>query len=128
MYPLILLIASVLGLTGVGLGAFAAHGLRSELTASALAVFQTGVQYQLLHALVLVAIGLAAISQRNAWLSAASCFIVLGVVLFSGSLYLLVLTPLKLGLVTPLGGLLLMLGWLCLGVSSVRLMGKKTVG
>ncbi|AKX59644.1 DUF423 domain-containing protein [Thiopseudomonas alkaliphila] len=128
MYPLILLIASVLGLTGVGLGAFAAHGLRSELTASALAVFQTGVQYQLLHALVLVAIGLAAISQRNAWLSAAASFIVLGVVLFSGSLYLLVLTPLKLGLVTPLGGLLLMLGWLCLGVSSVRLMGKKTVG
>lgn len=128
MYPLILLIASVLGLTGVGLGAFVAHGLRSELTASALAVFQTGVQYQLLHALVLVAIGLAAISQRNAWLSAAACFIVLGVVLFSGSLYLLVLTPLKLGLVTPLGGLLLMLGWLCLGVSSVRLMGKKTVG
>lgn len=128
MYPLILLIASVLGLTGVGLGAFAAHGLRSELTASALAVFQTGVQYQLLHALVLVAIGLAATSQRNAWLSAAACFIVLGVVLFSGSLYLLVLTPLKLGLVTPLGGLLLMLGWLCLGVSSVRLMGKKTVG
>lgn len=128
MYPLILLIASVLGLTGVGLGAFAAHGLRSELAASALAVFQTGVQYQLLHALVLVAIGLAAISQRNAWLSAAACFIVLGVVLFSGSLYLLVLTPLKLGLVTPLGGLLLMLGWLCLGVSSVRLMGKKTVG
>lgn len=128
MYPLILLIASVLGLTGVGLGAFAAHGLRSELTASALAVFQTGVQYQLLHALVLVAIGLAAISQRNAWLSTAACFIVLGVVLFSGSLYLLVLTPLKLGLVTPLGGLLLMLGWLCLGVSSVRLMGKKTVG
>lgn len=128
MYPLILLIASVLGLTGVGLGAFAAHGLRSELTASALAVFQTGVQYQLLHALVLVAIGLAAISQRNAWLSAAASFIVLGVVLFSGSLYLLVLTPLKLGLVTPLGGLLLMLGWLCLGVSSVRLMGKKTAG
>ena len=128
MYPLIVLIASVLGLTGVGLGAFAAHGLRSELTASALAVFQTGVQYQLLHALVLVAIGLAAISQRNAWLSAAASFIVLGVVLFSGSLYLLVLTPLKLGLVTPLGGLLLMLGWLCLGVSSVRLMGKKTVG
>lgn len=128
MYPLILLIASVLGLTGVGLGAFAAHGLRSELTASALAVFQTGVQYQLLHALVLVAIGLAAISQRNAWLSAAASFIVLGVVLFSGSLYLLVLTPLKLGLVTPLGGLLLMLGWLCLGVSSVRLMGKKNVG
>lgn len=128
MYPLILLIASVLGLTGVGLGAFAAHGLRSELTASALAVFQTGVQYQLLHALVLVAIGLAAISQRNAWLSAAASFIVLGVVLFSGSLYLLVLTPLKLGLITPLGGLLLMLGWLCLGVSSVRLMGKKTVG
>ncbi|MDM1708047.1 DUF423 domain-containing protein [Thiopseudomonas alkaliphila] len=128
MYPLIVLIASVLGLTGVGLGAFAAHGLRSELTASALAVFQTGVQYQLLHALVLVAIGLAATSQRNAWLSAAASFIVLGVVLFSGSLYLLVLTPLKLGLVTPLGGLLLMLGWLCLGVSSVRLMGKKTVG
>ena len=128
MYPLIVLIASVLGLTGVGLGAFAAHGLRSELTASALAVFQTGVQYQLLHALVLVAIGLAATSQRNAWLSAAASFIVLGVVLFSGSLYLLVLTPLKLGLVTPLGGLLLMLGWLCLGVSSVRLMGKKTAG
>lgn len=128
MYPLILLIASVLGLTGVGLGAFVAHGLRSELTASALAVFQTGVQYQLLHALVLVAIGLAATSQRNAWLSAAASFIVLGVVLFSGSLYLLVLTPLKLGLVTPLGGLLLMLGWLCLGVSSVRLMGKKTAG
>ena len=125
MYRIIIGLASVLGATGIGLGAFAAHGLRQQLTDSALAVFQTGVLYHLLHAVVLLGIGLACYLFNNAWLKAAAILMLLGVSMFSGSLYLLVLTPLKLGIITPIGGVLLILGWLCLAISSFSLNAKK---
>ena len=118
--------ASFFGVTGVGLGAFAAHGLRQQLSASMLSVFQTGVLYQLLHTVALVGLAVACTVYQSVWLRAASGFMMAGILLFSGSLYLLVLTPLNLGLVTPLGGLLFMLGWLSVGVGGYSLTMNKT--
>ena len=121
MARVFIVLAAFLGFTGVALGAFAAHGLKAQLSAAYLAVFQTGVQYQNLHALALFAVGLLALQVRSAWLTAAGALFVAGVVLFSGSLYLLTLTSIgKLGMVTPLGGVLLLGGWLCVGVGAVR--------
>ncbi|GAB3263205.1 DUF423 domain-containing protein [Chitinimonas naiadis] len=109
-----LILAALGGFTGVALGAFAAHGLKATLTPAYLEVFQTGVHYQMLHSLALL--GLAALASHLGTLGrwAGRCFTV-GTLLFSGSLYLLVLTGTpKLGMVTPLGGLLLLAGWACL--------------
>jgi uncharacterized membrane protein YgdD (TMEM256/DUF423 family) len=102
---------AVLGGLGVALGAFGAHGLRTSLSAEALGWWQTGVQYQMWHALALVALGLAgrAGTRRPAWLLGA------GAAIFSGSLYLMALTGARwLGAVTPAGGLLMIGGWLLL--------------
>src|SRR5690606_23612501 len=110
-----LLLAAFFGLTGVALGAFAAHGLKSRLGADYLAVFQTGVQYQLIHALALFGVALFALQAPSRLLTAAGVFFALGVLLFSGSLYLLTLTGVsKLGIITPIGGTAFLAGWICL--------------
>lgn len=117
-----LLLAALFGFTGVGLGAFAAHGLKNRLSAEYLAIFQTGVTYQLVHALALLAVALLTIhvpGRLTAWAGALFC---LGIVLFSGSLYVLTLTGIsKLGIVTPFGGLAFLAGWFCLGLAAWRL-------
>lgn len=110
--------ASLLGFTGVALGAFGAHALRDMLTANGtLPVWQTAVLYQLVHATALLGLaGWSAGWPKARW--AARCWIA-GVVLFSGSLYGLALGgPKILGPVTPLGGLALLTGWLLLGWSA----------
>ncbi|HEY0011292.1 MAG TPA: DUF423 domain-containing protein [Allosphingosinicella sp.] len=101
---------------GVALGAFGAHGLGETLGPAALGWWQTAVQYQMWHALALVAVGFAPLRARAAaWLFGA------GILLFSGSLYLMALTGLRaLGMVTPVGGLLLILGWAALGLAAIR--------
>ena len=99
----------------VGLGAFGAHGLRGVLTAEMLAVFETGVRYQMYHALALVALGLAGSARLGRLATVAGGLFVAGSVCFSGSLYLLTLAGTKgIGLVTPLGGVMLIAGWLVL--------------
>lgn len=106
--------AAIFGATGIAAGAFGAHGLKAILAASDLLVWQTAVQYQLYHSLALLVIGLGS----NSWsgIKASVYCWVLGMMIFSGSLYALALgAPPGLGLVTPLGGLLLIAGWLCLG-------------
>lgn len=113
-------IASVLGGLAVLLGAFAAHGLKNTLSADALAVLQTGVQYQFIHALALLLVAVLAQSHPSRALLFAVIFFTTGIVLFSGSLYVLVLTAFKPGLMTPLGGGLLVLGWLSLACSAWR--------
>lgn len=117
-----LLLAALFGFTGVGLGAFAAHGLKNRLSAEYLAIFQTGVTYQLVHALALLAVALLTVhvpGRLTTWAGALFC---LGIVLFSGSLYLLTLTGVsKLGIVTPFGGLAFLAGWFCLGLAAWRL-------
>ena len=112
MFRVLLLLAALFGFTGVGLGAFAAHGLKGQLSAEYLAVFQTGVHYQMLHALALL--GLAALWQRlgGRLLTAAGVCFCVGILLFSGSLYALTLTGISaLGMITPMGGLMFLVGW-----------------
>lgn len=109
------------GATGVALGAFGAHGLRSQLSAAGLETWQTAVSYHLIHALALLAVGvwlrLGALAggASPAALAVAGWSFVIGVLLFSGSLYGLALGgPGLLGPVTPVGGLAFIVGWLAL--------------
>jgi uncharacterized membrane protein YgdD (TMEM256/DUF423 family) len=114
-------LGAVASFVGVALGAFGAHALRARLSADHLAAFETGVRYQLLHALALVLVGLL-IARRPARITTAAgwCF-TLGIVLFSGSLYILTLTgTAAVGVVTPLGGLFFLAGWACLALSGGR--------
>lgn len=107
-------IAALLGGTGVVLGAFGAHALRARLDPAQLASWSTAVQYQLLHAAVLLAIALSADAGSRSFGPTPWLF-GLGILLFSGSIYALVLTPWRwFGPVTPLGGLLLIAGWISL--------------
>lgn len=109
---LTLLIAAFAGFTGVGLGAFGAHGLRSVLSADMMNVWQTAVQYHLVHAAVLLALafGLSATSEK--WLGRSAIMITLGLLLFSGSLYAMALTGIRpLGIITPFGGVSWLIGW-----------------
>lgn len=117
----LVLLAAFFGFTGVALGAFAAHGLKTKLTPEYLAIFQTGTHYQMLHALGLLAVALLAAHLPGRFLSAAGWLFTLGIVLFSGSLYLLTLTGIsKLGIVTPFGGVAFLGGWLCLALAAWR--------
>lgn len=112
------------GFVAVALGAFGAHGLKGKISDSLLAAFQTGIQYHMFHTLAILAL-LALLHQitqvpKALWL-ANYCWL-LGMFLFSGSLYGLALGgPSWLGPVTPFGGLLLMAGWLCLAVGAWQL-------
>ena len=104
------------------LGAFGAHALKSKLAAEALGVYQTAVQYHFWHALGLLAVGLAALQLAGRpWLVAAACLLAGGIVLFSGSLYLLALSGQRwFGVVTPFGGAAFILGWIAFGVGVLR--------
>jgi uncharacterized membrane protein YgdD (TMEM256/DUF423 family) len=102
-------------LVGVALGAFGAHGLRGRVTPEMLNVFEVGVRYQLYHALALLAVGAIAGRLPGGAFAIAGWLFVAGTVVFSGSLYVLVLSGQRwLGAVTPLGGLALLAGWLVL--------------
>jgi uncharacterized membrane protein YgdD (TMEM256/DUF423 family) len=114
-------------LIAVAAGAFGAHSLKERLSADMLDVFQTGVTYQMYHALGLVAVGilLARFSTGgSSWLNAGGWLFVVGTVLFSGSLYFLSLAggfPIPaLGLITPLGGLAFLAGWLVVAIGVWR--------
>lgn len=106
--------AALAGL-GVGLGAFGAHGLKNRLGPELLAVFETGVRYQLTHAMALLAVGLIAARWPSKPVSVAGFCFALGIFWFSGSLYALALTGIrKFGALTPIGGLLFLIGWAAL--------------
>ncbi len=104
------------------LGAFGAHALKARLPAELLAVWNTGVQYHLWHALGMILVGLAAaVVPDGPLLRAAGLLLLAGIVLFSGSLYALALgAPKWLGAVAPLGGAALVLGWLALVAAALR--------
>ncbi|HVO09094.1 MAG TPA: DUF423 domain-containing protein [Burkholderiaceae bacterium] len=105
----------VLGFLGVALGAFGAHALKARLAPELLAVFDTGVRYQLIHALALLAVAWAHTRWPGRALTAAGWLFVAGTLLFSGSLYVLSLTGVRAwGAVTPFGGVAFLAGWLCL--------------
>jgi uncharacterized membrane protein YgdD (TMEM256/DUF423 family) len=109
-------LAAIYGFLGVALGAFGAHGLRERLAPGMLEVYKTGVLYHLLHAVALLAVALGA--ERLARPRAVATLFALGVAIFSGSLYALALTGVgTLGAITPIGGLLLMAGWVTLAIN-----------
>jgi uncharacterized membrane protein YgdD (TMEM256/DUF423 family) len=117
-----LAIAAVNGALAVGFGAFGAHGLSNRIDAHALSIFETGARYHMYHAL---AIGLSALAGRaggQPFANFAAASFLAGIVLFSGSLYLLALSGTKaLGMVTPFGGLAFLVGWLLLAYSAMRM-------
>ena len=109
---LAVLIGAVYGFLGVAFGAFGAHALKARLAPDLLAMWKTAVEYQLYHALALVLVGLIATSRPSIAITNAGICMALGVLIFSGSLYLLALSGVRwLGAITPIGGLLLLVGW-----------------
>ena len=115
------LIGALLGFLGVAAGAFGAHALRARLTPEDLAIFETAARYQMYHALALLAVAWVAGRWPGAAASASGWLFLAGTLVFSGSLYLLVLTGARwLGAVTPLGGLALLAGWLALAWAVAR--------
>jgi uncharacterized membrane protein YgdD (TMEM256/DUF423 family) len=115
-----LLAGAIAGLVGVGFGAFGAHGLRGKLTPDMLAVFETGVRYQMYHALALLLTAALLPRMPGKAMAAAGWLFVSGIVLFSGSLYLLAVTGVTvLGAITPIGGVAFLAGWLSLIVATL---------
>jgi len=115
-----LLIGAAAGFLGVAFGAFGAHALRARLSSEMLAAFEAGVRYQMYHALAILVVGLIVV-RLDGWLyRTAGWLFAAGIVLFSGSLYALALTGItSLGVITPIGGLLFLLGWAFLVVGGV---------
>jgi len=112
-------VAGTLGLTGVALGAFGAHALKARLGPELLEIYKTGVFYQLVHAVALLAV--AGVWARLRAPRATAALFVAGVVIFSGSLYLLAISGVRLwGAVTPFGGLAFLAGWLTLLLPAKR--------
>lgn len=111
------------GFLGVAFGAFGAHALRDRVSSEMLAVYNTGVQYHLFHSLALMGVAwLASRSSDDSGVAAAGFLFIVGMVLFSGSLYAMALTGhTKLGAITPLGGLAFLGGWLSLAYAFYKL-------
>jgi uncharacterized membrane protein YgdD (TMEM256/DUF423 family) len=106
---------------GVAAGAFGAHGLKGRLSPDMLDVFETAARYQMYHALGLVAVAWAAARWPSPAVTLAGWCMVAGIVVFSGSLYVLSVTGIRwLGAITPLGGLAFMAGWLALALAAWR--------
>lgn len=119
-------VAGILGALAVAIGAFGAHGLRGSLEPRSLEIFETAARYHLIHALALAIVAIAIRTLGpSPWLSAAGILYGVGILIFSGSLYALSLTQIKiLGAIAPIGGSALIAGWLCLAVASAAIAPK----
>lgn len=113
-------IAALLGLAAVILGAFGAHALKARLEPAQLLSFETGVRYQMYHALALLLVAVLRDRLPSRALAAAGWLFVAGVALFSGSIYLLLAGVRWVWPVTPVGGVLFMAGWMALGIGCLR--------
>ena len=114
-------IACFLAFVAVAFGAFGAHALESRVSLARVEIWAVAVHYHSLHALAMIALSAALDNKHSVWLQRAQTFFVIGVCLFSGSLYLLVLTDTpQLGAVTPLGGVSLLAGWACAFFAAVQ--------
>ena len=117
----ILLSACLFGFSSVALGAFAAHGLKNQLSPYLIGVFNTGVEYQMWHSLALLAIGVWLKVAPSTLVAKAGLFFIIGILCFSGSLYALALTGIKwFGPITPFGGFCFLIGWATLMVAAWR--------
>jgi len=127
MQKIYLVIGSLLAGLAVALGAFGAHGLKKIVSSENVATYQTGVQYQMYHALALILVGILSERIYNGFISSAGVLFVAGIIFFSGSLYLIVsmnamskTVPTAIGILTPVGGLFFILGWVCLIVGLLK--------
>ncbi len=103
------------------LGAFGAHGLKTKISPEDLTIFETGVKYQMYHALGLILIGILGFHFQENTIQLPALLLVIGILVFSGSLYILVLSGLRwMGAITPLGGLAFIAGWLLLAFNLYR--------
>ena len=116
MAKLFLIIGSILGGTGVMIGAFGAHALKTLLESSGrLDTFETAVKYQFYHALALILLGILMSNQNHSFYEYSGYSFLAGTIIFSGSLYVLCISGIaKFGMITPIGGLLMIVGWLFL--------------
>ncbi|HYQ56805.1 MAG TPA: DUF423 domain-containing protein [Draconibacterium sp.] len=118
MSKTILLTASVLLMLAVAIGAFGAHGLKSHLSEEMLQTYKTGVEYHFYHALGLLLVGVLTVYTPSVYLKWSAILLFTGIILFSGSLYVLAVTGIKwLGAITPLGGISFITGWILLFVA-----------
>lgn len=116
-----LISGALLAGTAVLFGAFGAHGLKARLSAEDLSIFETAVRYQMYHALGILLIGVIGFHLSHDDLLLPTYFIIAGIMIFSGSLYLLVLTQTRwLGSITPIGGVSLVIGWIFLAINIYR--------
>ena len=117
-----LIAGSLFSVLAVVLGAFGAHYLKNTLNDYSLSIFQTGVLYQFFHSIGILLVVLLSKSIDNLNLDLSIYFFTLGIILFSGSLYLLAITGLKwLGAITPIGGIFFILGWIFLFLKSIKI-------
>lgn len=114
-------VGATTGALGVALGAFGAHALKSRVSEDLLGVFEIGVRYQMYHALALLAVAYAVERWPGGWAHASGWLFLLGIVIFSGSLYVMTLTGTRwLGAITPIGGAAFILGWILLAATAMR--------
>lgn len=128
-----LVLAAILGATGVGVGAFAAHGLKEyleqqmiapEMVSKKLSDCDVAVRYHLLHSLAILAVGFS--NLRTKWLSGATLFWLLGILFFSGGIYVLVFWKSSLHWIIPIGGLCFIVGWLLIIPVGLAKMAQST--
>lgn len=121
-------LGAVSGGLAVAVGAFGAHGLKSRVSAELLDIFEVGVRYHMYHALAILALAVAAPALWNSkWARRACMGWTVGIVVFSGSLYLLTLTGIRwLGAITPIGGLALIAGWVMAAMAAGGLARERT--
>lgn len=122
MFRTFVLAGSLNALLAVALGAFGAHALKESLDPHYLSVYETGVHYHMIHALGLILVGLVAERvNQTSLVNWAGRLLIIGIILFSGSLYILSLTQLSyLGMITPLGGVSFIVGWFLLGAAAFK--------
>ncbi|SMO88583.1 DUF423 domain-containing protein [Melghirimyces algeriensis] len=105
----------------IALGAFGAHGLEGKVSERMLANWQTGAQYHMIHALGLLFVGLLTTRINTPLVTSGGWLLLVGIILFSGSLYIMALTNItKLGMITPLGGVSFLIGWALIAVSAIK--------
>lgn len=113
--------AAISGFLATCLGAFGAHALKSKISMDMFDVYQTGVSYQFYHSLVLLLLGLLIIHYDNKYLRLSGVMFGVGILFFSGSLYLLAITGIKpIGIITPFGGVAFLIGWFMLALGCIK--------
>ena len=118
---LFLSIGSISGALAVMIGAFGAHGLKNKLSEKMLANYMTGVEYHFYHTIALLIVGVVALHYPSRPLAAGGWAFTIGILIFSGSLYIMAMTGItKLGAVTPIGGMAFIIGWVLLAIAVIK--------